>query len=334
MAWWRKTMRALRERARDAQAWALVLAALALATTFVGPTLPWQRSLFEHVIVLDVTQSMNVTDQRLEGRPVSRLVYAKHALHRSIQQLPCGSKLGWAIFTEYRSYLLLTPIEVCANRAELRSSLASIDSRMAWSGNSEIAKGVHSAWLIAKALPGTPSIVFITDGQEAPPLDPRHRPRYDDKVGEVSGLIVGVGELTPSPIPKSDPAGRPLGFWGADEVAQVDPRGLGRGGSVEAEKFADESGGAVETGLGAVPGAEHLSALREAYLRLLASQSGLGFHRLRDVEAFSEALRAPPLARQIQVRGDLRLALVGLALALLLAPQLAALWRHWRAEPG
>ena len=63
--------------------------------------------------------------------------------------------------------------------------------------------------------------VFVTDGHEAPPLDPRHRPAFDDKPGDVAGLLVGVGGLLPVPIPKSDPMGRPLGFWRADEVMQT-----------------------------------------------------------------------------------------------------------------
>ena len=241
--WWRS------ERLR------LALAALLLVLGFARPTLLWKRALFEHVVVLDVTQSMNVEDMQLEGKPAARLAFAKRALHEALSELPCGSRLGWAIFTEYRTYLLYTPVEVCANRAELRASLASLDGRMAWSGNSEIAKGLHSSLLVAKALPGTPSVVFISDGHEAPPLHPRHRPHFDDKPGEVAGVLVGVGELKPSPIPKLDPLGRRLGFWAADEVAQTDLRSQGRGASVGAEAMTEE---------GSDPAAaEHAQAWRE-----------------------------------------------------------------------
>ena len=323
-AWWRGG-------ARDPALWALVLAALALAACFAQPGVTWRRPRFEHVIVLDVTQSMNVQDQVIEGRPVSRLVYAKHALKQALQELPCGSKVGWAIFTEYRSYLLFTPVEVCANRAELRSTLAAIDGRMAWSGNSEIAKGVHSGITISKALAGTPSLVFVTDGQEAPPLEPRHRPSFDDKPGEVAGLIVGVGELQPAPIPKTDPLGRPIGFWSADEVAQVDPRNQGRGGSVGGEKMVQDEGAPAELGLGAMPGSEHLSSLREAYLRQLAVENGFGFHRLRSTPDLSAALRSRALARPVEVRGDVRQWLAATALLLLLAPYVVALWARRRA---
>ncbi|HKX42780.1 MAG TPA: vWA domain-containing protein, partial [Burkholderiaceae bacterium] len=206
-----------------ADRWLLGGAALALAACLLAPGWPAERSRFDHVIVLDITQSMDVQDQLLEGDPVSRLTYAKQALREVLRRLPCGSRVGWGVFTEYRSFLLFEPIEVCANLAELRATLANIDGRMAWSGNSEIAKGLHSGFEIARSLPGSPSLVFITDGQEAPPLSPSHRPAFDDKPGAVSGLIVGVGGSAPAPIPKRDPSGRPLGFWRADEVAQTDP---------------------------------------------------------------------------------------------------------------
>ena len=312
----------------------LALAALLLAAGFFQPTLPWKRSLFEHVVVIDVTQSMNVQDQQIDGKPASRLAFARQALHEALPDLPCGSKLGWAIFTEYRSYLLFTPVEVCANRAELRASLAGIDGRMAWSGNSEIAKGLHSGIVVSKALPNRPSLVFVTDGHESPPLNPRHRPRFDDPPGEVTGVIVGVGEPKPSPIPKLDPLGRPLGFWGADEVAQVDPRSLGRGASVGQESMVEEGSAPPSTGLGATPGSEHLSGLREPYLKLLAGENGFAYHRLRSAAALSQALRDPALARPVSVRGDLRLPLAALAALLLLAPYATAFWRRWRRAPG
>ncbi|WP_298832699.1 VWA domain-containing protein [uncultured Piscinibacter sp.] len=309
------------------------LAALLLAAGFLQPTLPWKRSLFEHVVVIDITQSMNVQDQQVDGRPASRLAFAKQALHEALPDLPCGSTLGWAIFTEYRSYLLFTPVEVCANRAELRASLASIDGRMAWSGNSEIAKGLHSGIVVSKALPSRPSLVFVTDGHESPPLNPRHRPRFDDESGEVAGVVVGVGEAKPSPIPKLDPLGRPLGFWGSDEVAQVDLHSLGRGGSVGQETMVEEGSAPAGASLGATPGSEHLSGLREPYLRLLAGENGLAYHRLRSGSALSQVLRDPALARPVGVRGDLRLPLAALAALLLLAPHAAALW-SLRRRPG
>lgn len=327
-----RVVRTLRASLRDdAQRWRLAAAALMLCACFLAPRWPMQRSLYDHVVVLDVTQSMNVQDQRWQGEPVSRLVFAKHLLRAALLELPCGSKLGWGLFTEYRSFLLFAPVEVCANLDELRSTLDRIDGRMAWTGNSEVAKGVFSGIAIAKALPEHPALVFITDGQEAPPLNPKHRPAFDGKPGEVGGLLVGVGELTPSPIPKIDPSGRPLGYWKADEVLQTDPRSQGRGGSLAGERMvddpADRSGTAAALP-GAVVGSEHLSGLREAYLRLLAGETGLGFHRLQRSDSFVAALTAPALAQRLPASLDLRPLLVAMALCLLLFDPLRGGWQR------
>jgi mxaL protein len=304
--------------------WLLGGAALALAAALFEPSVALERQRFEHVVVFDITQSMNVPDQRLDGKPAARLAAAKEGFRRLLPALPCGSKVGWAVFTEHRSYLLIEPIEVCAHLDELRATLAGVDRRMAWVGGSEVAKGLHSALAIAKALPGVPSLVFVTDGHEAPPLNPRHRPAFDDQPGEVQGVIVGVGAAVPSPIPKTDLLGRPLGTWSADDVQQTDLRRLGRGASIGGERLVEDGPAVPETNdgaLGATPGAEHLSALREPYLRLLAGERGLAYHHLGGAPALLQALTAPALARPVTVRADARAALGMLALLLLLARQ-------------
>ncbi|HYP85428.1 vWA domain-containing protein [Variovorax sp.] len=310
-AWWRP----------GGGRWLLAAAALLLAAALFDPGVTMERDRFDHVVVLDVTQSMNVTDAQIDGRPVSRLDLARHALRGALLRLPCGSKVGWAIFTEYRSLLLFAPIEVCGHLDELRATLARIDSRMAWSGNSEVAKGLHSAIGIARDLPEKPTLVFVTDGHEAPPLSPSYRPRFDDKPGEVPGLIVGVGDRVPSPIPKRDPQGRPLGFWRADEVMQTDPHSLGRGASVQGEKMVDgpADGVAAAPALGATPGMEHLSALREGYLQRLAGEQGMAYLRLQAPEDLARALTAPALARPLPAHASGRAALAALALCLLAA---------------
>lgn len=306
----------------------LAAAALALAVCLFNPGWPVTRARFDHVIVLDITQSMNVEDETVDGRPIARLAYAKTLLREALLRLPCGSKVGWGVFTEYRSLLLFEPVEVCANLAELRSTLSRIDGRMAWTGNSEIAKGLHSGIAIVKELQSRPSLVFVTDGHEAPPLNPRHRPAFDDKPGEVAGLIVGVGGLTPMPIPKTDPNGRPLGFWRADEVAQTDPYSQGRGTSVAGEAMVDDAGKAANLP-DAPSGAEQLSSLHEAYLRLLAREQGLAFVRLDGIDGLADALTAPTLAKPVTVRADGRLLFAALAFVLLLARH-AVRWKERR----
>jgi mxaL protein len=69
---------------------------------------------------------------------------------------------------------------------------------------------------------------------------------------------------------------------------------------------------------GVTPGHEHLSSLREAYLRLLAGETGLRYQRLRDARALAEALLDDAMARARDVRIDLRPWLGGVALVALL----------------
>ncbi len=330
----RTALRALAARARALPRSAKLTAAAAalLVAALLGPHATITRDTFDYLIVLDITQSMNATDVKLDGAPVSRLRYAKYALERALSALPCGSRVGWGVFSEYRALLLLAPVEVCANFADLERSLDQIDGRMSWAGASEIAKGIYSSLRTARELPGNHGVVFLTDGHEAPPIHPAHRPRYDGRPGEVRGLIVGVGGDALVPIPKVDPDGHPLGFWGPDDVAQLDVYSRGRAGSVGAERLVDEGGAVDQPQPPSL--SEHLTSLKEPYLRLLARELGLEYHRLARAEGLIAAMTAPELARPAPTRVDLRPVLALAALALFAAAYLPRLrGRRSRVPP-
>jgi mxaL protein len=299
---------------------ALLLAALALVLTYTRPTARLQLPQVEAVVVFDITQSMNVADVSLAGKPVSRLALAKAELERLLPLLPCGSRLGWGIFTDHRGFLLLQPIEVCEHRRELVNELRRIEGRMAWDGNSEVAKGLNSSLQMADALEGRPALVFVSDGHEAPPISPNYRPTFSLPRGKVRGLLVGVGGDTPMAIPKVDPAGRSLGVWQAKDVLQVDPRSLGRAGNREA--MIDSAGTATAPALGATPGLEHLSSLREGYLQTLGAEAGLGYQRLTNAKALFAALADVRVSRAIASTTDLRPVLGVVALLAMLLPVL------------
>ncbi|MBX9965792.1 MAG: VWA domain-containing protein [Burkholderiales bacterium] len=299
---------------------ALMLATACLVLAAWGPTVTLPLARFHGIIVLDVTQSMNVEDYSADERPQSRLDAAKAALHEALQALPCGSRVGWGVFTEYRTLVLLAPLETCAHFRELGSTLDSIDGRLSWAGRSEIAKGIFWALRQADVMPHRPSIVFVTDGHEAPPINPRHRPHYDGKPGTIAGLIVGTGGLQPMPIPKFDPAGRRLGYWRADEVQQQDTYSMGRATSVGQEKLVETE---EETGTAdwATSGNEHMSALRERYLQVLAQELKLDYLRLdggnAGARSLSRALGRSALAQRVPTKVSLGGPLAAIALALL-----------------
>jgi mxaL protein len=292
----------------------LLLAALLLSVALFRPKLPMQERLVHALLVIDVTQSMNVPDGSWSGAAISRGELARRAAAELLTQLPCGSRIGLGIFNEYRTFVLLAPMEVCANFNELNTTLNTIGNRMSWAGASEIAKGINSGLQTVEALPDHPAFVMFTDGHESPPISLLHRPNIISRPGEFSGLLAGVGSLHPSPIPKLDPDGNPIGFWKADEVAQTDIYSQGRNGSVEGEALSEEGGASTTQAKPPGAGQEHLSALHEDYLKDIAAQTGLGYLHVVGPGQLHEALLENGAAKRTLMPGDGRWLVAALAL--------------------
>ena len=270
----------------------LLLRGAALAVLVAGLAAPpriVQRPVFDVLAVVDITGSMNVRDQRLDGAEASRLAMEKRALRHLLASLPCGSRLGVAIFVEKQPFLLFEPVETCGNFSALDEEIAAIDWRMGWDSESHIAEGLLSAMKIASGLGA--DLVFMTDGQETPPLWWNGGgPSFAAARGSAHGVIVGVGGYAFSPIPKFDKYGREIGVF--------------KPGDVPVEKA------------GMFVGHEHLSAVDEPHLRALASSSGLTYLHLEGPDALLPALEKFAPVRQLpqQVGIAWMFALVSLAL--------------------
>src|SRR5262245_59375553 len=156
-------------------AYTLWLALAFLLVALFAPRINLPQRTYDYIVFFDITQSMDVQDYELGGSPASRLDYARYAVRRALRQLPCGSRVGWGAFAEYRSLLLLAPVEVCSNYNDLLASLDNINGRIRWANASEVGKGVY--WSVRTAVDdgkridnGTkPNVIFISDGHEAPP---------------------------------------------------------------------------------------------------------------------------------------------------------------------
>lgn len=278
----------------DKHSRAITLALALLLLAWAMPTFNRSRATYDYLVVFDITQSMNVTDYKLGEAPASRLAYAREAVRGALRDLPCGSRVGWGAFAEYRTLLLLAPIEVCAHYSDLLASLDKIDGRLRWGEASEVRKGVLWAIRAAKETRGTPNVVFLSDGHEAPPLGTVPPPLFADvKPGDVRGWLIGVGGYTPQPIPRVDDEGRLVGYWRAEDVMQTD---------------VGEDGGASR---------EHLSALRERHLRELAKEVGFEYARLAEPASLGEAMRDRRFVRPRSVPIDLYWLPVAAALMLL-----------------
>jgi mxaL protein len=166
--------------------------------------------------------------------------------------LPCGSKLGVGIFVEERPFLLVTPVETCGNFAPLSQMIAGIDWRMGWDSESHIAAGLLAAMGLAHG--ENADLLFMTDGQEMPPLAWSTPPDFSPVRGTVGGAIIGIGGNALVPIPKFDKTGRLVGVWKPGELPS-------------------------ETG-GIFKGHEYLTAVDDPHLRSLAAMSHLAYLHL------------------------------------------------------
>jgi mxaL protein len=267
-----------------------------LLASFFAPQVKLPHGTYEYMVFFDITQSMDVQDYEVEGIPVSRLDYARESVRRALRDLPCGSRIGWGAFAENRSLILLAPVEVCGNYNDLIASLDKIDGRIRWANASAVGRGVYWSARTSRTFGSKPDVIFISDGQEAPPLIPNEPLSMPDDVqpGQVRGWVIGAGGDTPQRIPRSDADGRRIGYWSATDVIQLrSPDGRG------------------------ILGAEHLSALREPHLQQLAARAGYSYARLTDRDSVSAAMRDDRFIRRGSAPMDLYWIPAALALLLL-----------------
>jgi len=298
----------------------LALVAACLVGACLEPEIVLQRPTYDYIIALDITQSMNTRDMALAGVRMSRILYAKRLLKGLLPRLPCGSRVGWAIFTEYRVFLFFTPVEVCANYDALEETLGRIGNNMAWAGGSQIARGLFAGLKVASEVPGRPDFILITDGQEAPPINPAFRPDFDGTPGAVPGVILGVGSDSLSRIPMIGRDGRFLGYWAANQVPQTDAYSAGRATSEAHDLLYNKAGEPIRPI--SPSGTEQLSSLKTAYLGSLAQETGLRYRRLDSADSLYATLTQRAFARPEPVRTAVGFAPAAVALVLLI-------WLYW-----
>jgi mxaL protein len=317
----REVFRRVREAA-DLRLLFLLLSALAALVALEQPSLVLARRVYRYVFVLDITESMNVPDMRGSDAPMTRIAFARESLARALPRLGCGSEAGIALFAEHRALLLVAPVEICAHYDSIRALLAEISWRLAWRGGSEIARGLDSSLEMTSALGAETRLVFLSDGHEAPPVHPELRMHLDDDAGKARGLIAGIGGDTLVPIPVLDEDTHTVGYWGRGDVQQVDSYSLGRHGSEQTEEMKGIEAGDLAERI--ARGTEHLSSLKEGYLRELAREARLDYTRLSTPEDLGQVLLQTRYAHREPVATDVRWAFALAALAFLVAALLSA----------
>jgi mxaL protein len=273
----------------------LLVSTTLLIVALLLPTVSLSVKTYDYVFMVDITKSMNVMDyQDEQGNSMSRLEFVKQSMLSSARSLPCGSRIGLAVFTERMPALLYSPIEVCTDYPVLEASINKLDWRMAWVADSNIVQALYNTLqLMQQEMLLKSKLVFFTDGQEAPPINPRYTPDLSDVYSDdpeplSQGVIVGVGQTSLSRIPKFDEDGVQIGFYEADDVPHASRFGLPADPS-KIEGYVPRNG---PWGTAKVVGTEHLSSVKSDYLKELAKNAYMSFHHLQSGKGLLDALTA------------------------------------------
>lgn len=291
----------------------LALALLVLLVALLRPTLPMQRNIYTHLLVVDISQSMNTEDMRLDGKPVSRLAYTQRLLHDLIGSMPCGTRVGIAFFAGASAALQFSPIEVCQNFDAIQDNIAHMEWRMAWSGNSRLRQGAQSIAHLKRTMSEPAQVIFFTDGEEAPRL---HAFNTLDLAGFQGGkgwLVVGIGSEEGAPIPKFDENNKLLGYWSAESF-QTQP-GIAQ--------ISQQNFGARDSEVAMMDSSRQYSKLDEDYLKQYSAEIGSDYVRGNNIARVQTAILERKPARRDIAPVEINLLLASIAGLLLLVSYLS-----------
>lgn len=281
----------------------LSVALLLLIIAMFKPTWPIKRDIYSYLLVADISQSMNVKDMSILGKPVTRMEYQKYLLHRIIGELPCGTLVGIGLFAGDSVAALYVPIEVCNNFHAIEDSIDHLDWRMSWSGNSKVRTSLFTLARVIRSFPEPAQVVFFTDGEEAPKLHAFNTKDLTGFQGGKNWLFVGIGGDKGTAIPKLDEHNQIIGYWSNESfamqpgIAQISEANLGiRDDNVapsESDRF--------------------LSKLDEKYLESIAKEVTGTYANGDSPQNVLSAMKSQPPARRDKARFELRWLLASVA---------------------
>lgn len=282
----------------------LLLAALILLViALFNPKVPVKRNIYSYALVVDISQSMNVVDKSINGKPVSRITFTQDLLHRLIGELPCGTNVSMNLFAGVSVAALYSPIEVCENFDAINDTIDHLDWRTAWSGNSRVRSSMATLAKTLRSFPEPAQVVYFTDGEEAPKLHVFNRADLTNFQGGDDWLFVGIGSDVGTPIPKFDEFNQLIGYWSNESfamqpgIAQISESNLGT-------RNDDVAGGTSD---------RFLSKLDEEYLKELSKEVNGLYVRGNNVHDVLAAMKLQKPARRDKAGFEIRWILASLA---------------------
>ncbi len=287
----------------------LSIALLLLVIALFKPTIPIKRNIYSYMLVADISQSMNVVDMQLNGKPVTRMKYQQHLLHRIIGEMPCGTQVSIGLFAGVSVAALYTPIEVCQNFAAIEDTIDHLDWRNGWSGNSRVRESMVTLAKLIRSFPEPAQVVYFSDGEETPKL---HIFNTRDLTGFQGGkdwLLVGIGSDKGTAIPKLDEKNQLIGYWSAESFAM----------QPGVAQIAQENIGAREDSVASSESDRYMSRLDEKYLISVAKEISANYVNGNSLQNILTAMKNQPPARREKAAFDLKWIVAGIAGLLFLA---------------
>ena len=259
-----------------------------LILAILKPSVPIKHNIYSYFMVIDITQSMNAADLKINGKTVSRLAYTKQMLKETISSLPCDTKVGIGMFSGVNVVALYLPIEVCANFSSIQDSIDHIDWRSAWTADSRIRESMLATAQVLNNFTEPTQVMYFSDGEEAPKL---HAFNTRDLSTFQSGdgwLIVGVGTNAGAAIPKYDGNNQHIGYWSHESMqlamgaAPIQAAGILKRKNDLAENVNDR----------------YISKVDEPYMKALAKEIGANYLRANGAHSILKAMKTQKPARR------------------------------------
>ena len=304
-----KVLSYLRNR-RDATL--LASAFVLLIAAAFKPALPLPRNIYSYLLVADISQSMNVVDTTLNGKPTTRIAYTQYMLHHIVANMPCGTRVSIGLFAGVSVAALYNPIEVCNNYAAIQDTIDHLDWRTAWSGNSRLRDSMFTLARVIRAFPEPAQVVYFTDGEEAPKLHAFNTKDLTNFQGGNGWLFVGIGSDKGTAIPKLDDKNQVIGYWSADSFA-MQP-GIAQ--------ISEANIGVRDNNVAGATGDRFLSKLQEEYLKEISKQVSGDYVRGDSLQSILAAMKNQKPARRDIAPYDIQWILASIAGLLLIAAYL------------
>lgn len=264
----------------------LLISFFLMVFALINPSIPVKQSLYNYILIADISQSMNTEDMKINQKTVSRLDYTKHIMSRLVEDFPCGTKVSIGMFAGVSVSATYSPIEVCENFSNINTTISKLDWRATWSGNTRIRESVVNLARLIRSFPESAQVIYFTDGEEAPKLHVFNTRDLEQFQGGNDWLFVGIGSDEGAPIPKYDNKNQLIGYWSNDSfalqpgIAQISESNIG----VRDNKVAS---GATD---------RYMSKLDSEYLEKLAKEIGGLYINGQSYRAIRKEMKKQPPA--------------------------------------